>query len=343
MRMTKTLVALAILANFAGCDYAARKDLAEERESRSYRAAMADYQAGRVDAALAGFEKTIREEPANAGARFQYASLLQDSGKDCIGSYCAYHEYLMQHPESDKAKVATKRMAVCEKELAQKLAEKHGLVSGAERAREVESLKAEVESLRKNLADARKGLEECHRRIAALVAERGRLVAIVKGVGGNDDVQAPDAPTKKELREILEEGDSRASGVPSETELREIQEEDGASAGGRSKLSSEIARLREEEKTEMEAGSSLLPARKKDGVEMRDDEKESRQKRGDEVVAAMTKHPPTYVVQEGDTLYRIAVRFYGRLSAWKKIRDANKAVISNDGRVRAGDTITLPD
>ena len=63
----------------------------------------------------------------------------------------------------------------------------------------------------------------------------------------------------------------------------------------------------------------------------------------EDAVAAMPKHPSTYVVQEGDTLYRIAVRFYGRLSAWKKIRDANKAVISNDGRVRAGDTITLPD
>ena len=59
-------------------------------------------------------------------------------------------------------------------------------------------------------------------------------------------------------------------------------------------------------------------------------------------LAAAPKRPQTYVVQEGDTLYRIAVRFYGRLSAWKAIRDANKATISNDGRVRAGDTITLP-
>ena len=101
MRMTKKLAALVILTAVTGCDYAARKDLAEERESRNYRAAMADYKAGRVDAAIAGFAKTIREEPANAGARFQYACLLQDSAKDYLGAFCAYHEYIVQHPESD--------------------------------------------------------------------------------------------------------------------------------------------------------------------------------------------------------------------------------------------------
>jgi len=52
--------------------------------------------------------------------------------------------------------------------------------------------------------------------------------------------------------------------------------------------------------------------------------------------------PETYVVQEGDTLYGIAKRFYGRLSAWRRIRDANKTMISTDGRVRVGDTLKLP-
>jgi len=47
-------------------------------------------------------------------------------------------------------------------------------------------------------------------------------------------------------------------------------------------------------------------------------------------------------VQDGDTLYKIAMRFYGTSSAWKKIRDANKAVISTDGRVNTGLEIKLP-
>ena len=49
-----------------------------------------------------------------------------------------------------------------------------------------------------------------------------------------------------------------------------------------------------------------------------------------------------FLVQEGDTLYKIALRFYGRVAAWRLIRDANKTQISNDGRVRAGQTSTLP-
>ncbi len=59
--------------------------------------------------------------------------------------------------------------------------------------------------------------------------------------------------------------------------------------------------------------------------------------------AALPERPKTYVVQEGDTLYGVAKRFYGTLTVWKQIRDANKAVISTDNRLRAGDTIVLPE
>ena len=58
--------------------------------------------------------------------------------------------------------------------------------------------------------------------------------------------------------------------------------------------------------------------------------------------ALMASIPDTYVVQEGDTLYKIATRFYGKSSAWKSIREANKESISTDGRVRAGMKIRLP-
>ena len=322
MTTKKTLTALAILTTLTACDYAARKDLADERESRHYRAAMADYKAGRIEAAIAGFEKTIRKEPANAGARFQYACLLQDSGKDSVGAYCAYREYISQHPESDKAAVAAKRMAICEKEVAQKLAEKHKIAAdSAVLARELESTRKDAAELRSRLSEKEREIEEFHKRIDSLVAERGRLVAIVKGIGDNVD-QTPSAPSQKELRELLEED----------------EDDDGA----RARISADVARIRAEEKNETETGSSLLPARTAEDVAKRDAAIAAEQKRREDAAAAMPKHPPTYVVQEGDTLYRIAVRFYGRLSAWKRIRDANKAIISNDGRVRAGDTITLP-
>ena len=55
-----------------------------------------------------------------------------------------------------------------------------------------------------------------------------------------------------------------------------------------------------------------------------------------------TSAPGSYTVQQGETLSEIARRFYGHESAWKKIQDANKAIISVDGRVNAGQTIVLP-
>ena len=47
-------------------------------------------------------------------------------------------------------------------------------------------------------------------------------------------------------------------------------------------------------------------------------------------------------VQPGDTLFRISNRFYGNATAWRKIREANKATISPDGRLRVGQVINLP-
>ena len=62
----------------------------------------------------------------------------------------------------------------------------------------------------------------------------------------------------------------------------------------------------------------------------------------EKTAAEKAKRPPVYVVQEGDTLYKIALRFYGRKSAWRMIREANKVTIPPDGRVKAGQSIKLP-
>ena len=50
----------------------------------------------------------------------------------------------------------------------------------------------------------------------------------------------------------------------------------------------------------------------------------------------------TYVVQPGDTLFRVAEKFYGDPTKWKKIRDANRTRIDPDGRIRAGQIIMVP-
>jgi LysM repeat protein len=50
----------------------------------------------------------------------------------------------------------------------------------------------------------------------------------------------------------------------------------------------------------------------------------------------------TYVVREGDTLASISRKFYKSSGHWKKIRDANRHVIDDPGKLQAGQTLTIP-
>jgi nucleoid-associated protein YgaU len=99
----------------------------------------------------------------------------------------------------------------------------------------------------------------------------------------------------------------------------------------------DVAKLKAEGAEEAETHSALLPEQPQDAKAKRDEKRKVSEK-----AAPEAQRPATYVIQEGDTLYKIANKFYGRTSAWKQIRDANKALITTDGRVKSGDEIKLP-
>ncbi len=50
----------------------------------------------------------------------------------------------------------------------------------------------------------------------------------------------------------------------------------------------------------------------------------------------------TYTVQKGDTLYRIAEKFYGDGSRWKDIQQANSAQVPEARRLRPGMVLAIP-
>lgn len=50
----------------------------------------------------------------------------------------------------------------------------------------------------------------------------------------------------------------------------------------------------------------------------------------------------TYVVRDGDTLASISRKFYKSSGRWKKIRDANRGVVDDPGKLKAGQTLTIP-
>ena len=313
----KRMMALMALTILTACDYSARRDIRSERDDRLYRAAMDDYRAGRMEAALSGFEKAVGNDPANASARFQLACLQQDLKKDYLSAYCGYREFLLQHPESDRSKLAKDRMAICEAEMARALATKHGLNSAAESEKRLANALAEIRTLKDRVAAAEKNLGNSQERVRALSAERERLLGAVKGLDeGGSDASDPQS--------ILKE---KAS----------LDRETAEETGRRQDILSEKRLLEEDEEDEVSTGSPLIPVHKTEDVAVREAPPPA-EKKDDKVPA----HPKTYVVGEGDTLYGIAKRFYGSIRAWKVIRDANKALISSDNRLKAGDTIVLP-
>ena len=295
----KKLIAIAALTILTACDYAVRKDIRAERNDRAYRAAMDDYRAGRMDAAIAGLEKAVRNDPANASARFQLACLQQDVKKDFLSAYCGYREFLLQQPESDRAKLARERLVVCEKEAARTLSSKYGLNASDGLLKELDVVRAELKTAKSRVAAAEKNLADSQERVRTLSADKDRLLSAVRG----EEAEA----------EETSDGDMKA--ILKEKDLLEEDRED-----------------------ETSTGSSLIPVRKPVQAV-----KQELQKPAD--VASekkMPDRPKTYTVEDGDTLYGVAKKFYGNIQAWKAIREANKAVISSDNRLKAGDVITLP-
>jgi len=299
-----------LLFTFIGCDYADRRVTDGERADRLYQAAMEEYAAGRLDKSIAAFEKVLRSNPGNASARFQLACLLQDHRKDPLGAICNYREYAALCPKGDKVRIATERSAACERMLATALVKKYDLGGSVAQDEANQRLKADKESLGKALEASRKETEKLHGELDALRRENERVRRMAL-TGPSDE--APAAKTTPRM--------------PDEKDL--LEEEVGVD---RIKLSSDIDNLIVEEQDET---SQVSPF----GKTVRKPEEPAK------AAPAEPPHEPrpkTYVVEEGDTLFKLAVRFYGRRSAWTVIRDANKATVSSDGRIKAGQTLRLP-
>lgn len=337
MRMTKTLTALTALASLTACDYAEKREFRQERESRTFQTAMADYKAGRIDQAIAGFRKVCKDDPGNGSARFQFACLLQDTGRDYLGALCSYNEFLALHPNSDKAKLARDRAAICERETAKVLAEKHGLTSNTALSKELEDVRRQLKDSEKRNAKLSDDVAVTMQRVNHLLGENAKLKAAIKG--DPEALGKMAASGVKDAKALLDEDEGDRFQVPDD--VQRIRRESEPETTDRVKASADVASLRRESDEDANlAGPALLPSHPADAVD-----KSISQKREKPEIKEPPheKRPPEYEVQEGDSLYRIAMRFYGRSSAWKIIRNANKAVISTDGRVKSGMKIKLPD
>lgn len=75
-------------------------------------------------------------------------------------------------------------------------------------------------------------------------------------------------------------------------------------------------------------------------------EKAARGSRGEKAGAASAKAPKTaprsHVVQPGDTLFSLSRLYYNVPDKWKAILDANEKSIDDPGKLKVGQTLTIP-
>lgn len=339
----KAAMSCAVLL-FAGCDRAepSAAELAD-RSSRSYTAAMAELQAGRIDAAIKGFESVVRDEPGNGNAHFQLAALLEDAKKDYLGAIVHYRLYLTIRPKSDKAAIAADRMRGCEARYAAMAVEKAKLDN--QFTAEIEKLRKEHAECGKKAAMLSESLDEAKRKIASLEREVAMKKRFLEKAGAiADEPSVASAPKKKSLR-------------PTDAELLDDDPNDGAGPISKKDIKTLRAMLDEDDRTAPAKPTAFASMA---GADVADDS-------GTASAPALAGHPAstnsaaaanpfmmkkdkkpkrlvpeTYTVEEGDTLMKISAKFYGTNHKWRAIRDANKATISSDGRVKAGQTIKLP-
>lgn len=338
MMNLERLVAIAALSTFTACDFLHDPTFDTERADADYRTAMDDYQAGRLGPALKGFTKVCAANPSNASARFQLACLLQDGEKDYLGAFCAYREYLLQQPKSEKAKLAKDRLAVCEREVAKLLASKYDLNAIEKEAQVAEGLRKALEESKGQVAKQQKSLADSTRRIAALEAETARLKNLLRVEGAAPLV---DPANLSGAKAVVAAEDDAPVAADALAEAKRLLAEDETNDAPVNVDEAKALLADDPEPPPMIAQD---PDAKKKREAAAAAKREADEKAREQKSVKYEKHPADgyYVVQEGDTLYKLAIRFYGRRDAWKTIREANKAIVSTDGRIRTGQRLKLP-
>jgi nucleoid-associated protein YgaU len=347
----------------SGCG---KSDLASaeeaERDSALYRKACEAEQAGDLKGAIRFYNRVLVEEPKSFSAHFQLATLLQDQAEDYIGAIYHYNQYLYLRPESEKSNLAKERIRIAEQLLAPQILRKVGNsvqgISQAHLLQENDRLNRVITKLEgeKSVLTEQKGLAEQER--DTLRAESERLRAILAKMRVSETVSPPRESLLKRVEDDAKAADeARAVAKPDAKAVKALREEAvSLSSGGREVARKPLVEVPSTEDVMKKVQTKLAgeppasdtirpaaPAEKKKKEENpvvsalsvlgRDDKKAK---------PATSGEPRTYVVQPGDTLFRVAEKFYGESSQWRKIRDANRTRIDPDGRIRAGQSIVVP-
>lgn len=337
MKINNILFAVAVIAALTGCDGSSGYQYRHERSDKNYQRGMQEYRAGRIDEAIKHLSEAIKSAPGNASARFQLAVILQESKKDYLGALCNFSEYVRIAEDSDKARIALDRKVICEKLLLGNLAADNGIGIDKKTIDELQTVRKKLLTAEKRLADMTASSEKDAKRIKTLERENAQFSKMLKRLGDAEEEAAPLRPKIVVSNPQLDSDDDTAQ---SEAKVNAVNNHDVTENEKPLTLNPEAKALFEMEEAEGSNSSILPPASPaKEIVKVK---AEPSTPSGFYKTPGLVVKPQYYTVEHGDTLMRIAKKFYGDKTAWKKIREANKTVVPMSGSVKVGDRLRLP-
>jgi len=361
-----------LMACGSGCD---KHDVAAientERSSVLYRKAFTAEQSGNLGEAIQLYNRLLVEEPKSFSAHFQLATLLHDHAEDYIGAIYHYKQYLYLRPETEKNTLAQDRIRIAEQLLAPQILKKVGDsvqgISQAHLLKENERLNRIITALEGEKSVLMEGKAEADKELSTLRGDNTRLRELLQKMRVNETVSESAGSLTQRVGDAVRSVTNEEPIIRTDTKsLRALRKEavdiseTGGKATGRKplvdvpsteavlkKVQTRLTGPSEPPVTPVHAevtektSAEPVPPHKIDKTSLstfslfgKEDKKESTTKpRGEQ---------KTYVVQPGDTLFRVAEKFYGDPMGWKKIRDANRTRIDPDGRIRAGQIIVVP-
>lgn len=361
------ILLIAGLACFGpGCsgDSGLAKDETNERGSALYRKAFAAEQSGDLKEAVRLFNKVLIEEPHSFSAHFQLATLLQDHEEDYVGAIYHYKQYLYLLPESEKSTLAQERIRIAEQLLAPQILRKVGDsvqgISQAHLLKENERLNRIITTLEGEKSVLSEAKVAAETELSKLKGDNERLHEILTKMRVSETVPEQPKSLMKRVEAAVQADNSEKT--TAKTDVKALRAEAAALAedGGKTTPRKPLVEMPSTEAVLKKVQSRLEgapetpsapPVADKTGKSDTADKPDkpdisalSLFGKGDkkEKVARTGKEPRTYVVQPGDSLFRVAEKYYGDSTKWKIIRDANRTRIDPDGRIRAGQIIIVP-
>lgn len=312
------MLALGAAVVAAGCTFFVTSAVLtppEKDDSVRMDQAMAKERGSQFQAAILLYEEILKENPAHATAHFHLALLLHNHQKAYLEAIHHYMAYLDLAPEGSLK-------STVEAQLASAIADLRAQWNAIDIARAQATLIAERDGLRSEVAslkDRIAGLQdERHDLQQEIVALQRRIENLTKMVDEmrTVDVKTPVAPPVS--AEALKE------------EVLKIEETPEAEPV------EDIAAIRDLAKIMIEAedgGQKEINEATRQAVEGKTDTP---------TILATPTPGKRYVVRPGDTFYSVSRDAYGSSAHWTKVRDANRGATNPNHRLRAGETILIP-